>query len=87
MRVRSPQRVCEAFFRLAVPPNVYEKRVNITAGRGARFHTLICTDKADKSCKDFLLLLPRFSFKQRKCANIIISKIEQAIFVPYKNTI
>jgi hypothetical protein len=34
------------------------------AGRGALFFALVCTDKADKSCKDFCFFATFFSKKK-----------------------
>jgi len=36
----------------------------ITVGRGALFWAFICTDKADKSCKDFCFFATFFSKKK-----------------------
>ena len=38
----------------------------ITVGRGALFWAFICTDKADKSCKDFWFFLPLFLSKRKR---------------------
>jgi hypothetical protein len=49
-------------------------------GEARTFRVLVRTDKADKSCKDFPLLLQLFSFRIKKRANIINYKNRESDF-------
>ena len=64
-----------------VPSKFYEARIKFQLGEAKEVLFYLRAVKADKAGQAFSLLLPRFSFEQRKACRMRMNKVD---FVNYK---